>query len=260
MDELLPLLVSPFIGSLLGTVVRRLPHGRALVLARSACEACGRVLAPRDLVPLLSFLWLRGRCRTCRASIAPFHLGIELAAVAVAGWAILVVPDQPAQLWADCVLGWTLLALAVIDAEHLRLPDVLTLPLVVLGLLATAWLDPDAAAEHAAAAALGFLAFQGVAYAYRWLRRREGLGGGDAKLLAASGAWVGLDGLSHVVLGGALLALLVTLAGLLVAHRALPQRRRQRRAAPGGGTPIPFGPYLALATWIIRLHSGLAGP
>ncbi len=240
MDGLLPLLLSPFIGSFLGVLIRRLPLGRPVTVARSACEGCGRTLPARDLVPLLSFAMLRGRCRFCRAGIARFHVWIELAAIAVAAWAMQTVADL-GTLWADCVLGWSLLALAWIDWDHLRLPDVITLPLAVLGLLATWWLDPDAAGDHALAAAAGYLAFRGVAWAYRMLRRREGLGHGDAKLLAAAGAWVGLAGLPTVVLAAAAIALGATLV----------QRLFGRHAAD---TPIPFGPYLALATWLVRLY------
>jgi leader peptidase (prepilin peptidase)/N-methyltransferase len=239
-DGLLPLMLSPFIGSFLGVVIRRLPLGRSIVLARSACEGCGRTLPARDLVPLLSFTLLRGRCRFCRAGIARFHVWVELAAIGVAVWAMTATADV-GSLWADCALGWALLALAWIDWDHLRLPDALTLSLVAFGLLATCWLDPDATADHALAAAVGYLAFRGIALAYRMLRRREGLGQGDAKLLAASGAWVGLPGLPTVVLGAAVIALCMTLG----------QRLFQRHAAD---TPIPFGPYLALATWLVRLY------
>ena len=240
MDGLLPLLLSPFVGSFLGVVIRRLPLGRPIALARSDCEGCGRALPARDLVPLLSFAVLRGRCRFCRAGIARFHVWIELAAIGVAAWAAIRAPDL-ATLWANCALGWSLLALAWIDWDHLRLPDALTLPLLALGLLATWWLDPDAAADHALAAVTGYLAFRGIALAYRMLRRREGLGEGDAKLIAAAGAWVGLAGLPTVTLAAALIALSTTLA-----------QRLFRR--PAADTPIPFGPYLALATWLVRLY------
>lgn len=242
MDGLLPLLLSPFVGSFLGVVIRRLPLGRPIAVARSACEGCGRALPARDMVPLLSYFLLRGRCRFCRAGIARFHVWVELAAVAVAAGATLALPDaDAAALWVDCALGWCLLALAWIDWDHLRLPDALTLPLVVAGLLATWALEPEAAADHAAAAALAYLAFRGIALAYRVLRGREGLGQGDAKLLAASGAWVGLAGLPNVVLGAAVAALAATLG----------QRAFGRHAAD---VPIPFGPYLALATWVVRVY------
>lgn len=240
MDGLVPLLLSPFVGSFLGVVIRRLPLGRPIAWSRSSCESCGRTLLARDLVPLLSFALLRGRCRFCRAGIARFHVGIELSAISVAAWAILAGPGP---VWSDCVLGWTLLTLAWIDQDHFRLPDALTLPLIAAGLAATWLLDADTAVDHALAAASGFLAFRCVSLAYRFLRKREGLGEGDAKLLAAAGAWVGLAGLPSVVLGGAMIALAATLV----------QRLARRDLAD---TPIPFGPYLALATWLVRLYGG----
>jgi leader peptidase (prepilin peptidase)/N-methyltransferase len=242
-DWLVPLLAAPFIGSFLGVLIRRLPAGRSVVVGRSACEACGHRIAARDLVPLLGYLALGGRCRHCAAPIAAEHPAIEAAALALAAVAAASQPDA-ARIWAGCVLGWGLLALAWIDWTHLRLPDALTLPLVLLGLAETALLDPAAAADHAAAAALGYLAFRAVAWGYRRLRGRAGLGMGDAKLLAASGAWVGLAALPNVVLAGALLGL---------ATAALQSLRGGLGPGPRRTTPIPFGPGLALATWGVWL-------
>lgn len=243
MDWLLALVAAPFVGSFLGVLVRRLPAGRPVAAARSECEACGIPLTPRDLVPLLSFAASRGRCRHCAAPIAMAHPAIELAALAVAASAALVAPD-PAWLWASCVLGWGLLALAWIDAGHMRLPDVLTLPLVVLGLGATWWLEPDALAEHSIAAIAGYALFRAVSLGYRRWRGRDGLGAGDAKLLAAAGAWVGLEGLPSVILIAALLGL----CGAALLPRPAGARLRD--------VPIPFGPSLALATWLVRLWTG----
>ncbi len=224
-------------------LIERLPAGREVAWARSRCPACGTTLAARDLVPLLSFAWLRGRCRTCHGRIAAFHPAIELAAVAVAGWATLASGDDLARLWFDCALGWTLLALGWIDWEHLLLPDVLTLPLIPLGLLAAAWTGPpDAAFDHALAAALGYSAFRAVAAGYRRLRGQEGLGEGDAKLLAAGGAWLGLGGLAPMVLLGAV-------AGLVLAGaQALGGRSVSAKTA------LPFGTSLALGLWLLRLY------
>lgn len=241
---LLPLLLSPIIGSFLGVLVRRLPRGVPIALDRSRCESCGRALAARDLVPVASYLLLRGRCRSCRAPVAPMHLWIELAAVAVALWAALAETDL-ARLWLTCLLGWTLLALAWIDWEHFRLPDALTLPLLLAGLGATLLLDPEAAPEHAAAAALGYLALRGLALAYRALRGREGMGAGDAKLLAAAGAWVGMAALPTVVLGAALLGIGLALAA------------RLRGQAVTRTTPVPFGPGLCAALWLAWLYGGV---
>jgi leader peptidase (prepilin peptidase)/N-methyltransferase len=237
------LVVSPIIGSFLGVLIRRLPSGEPVMLDRSRCEACRRPLGAADLVPIASYLLLRGRCRGCGARIAPFHLGVELAALAVAAVAAATCSD-PATLCCGCALGWTLLALAWIDWEAFVLPDVLTLPLVLGGLAATFWLQPQSLTDHAAAAALGYLLFRGVAWAYRRFRGGEGLGEGDAKLMAAAGAWVGITALSSVLLAGAGL----TLAGGLVdAFR--------RGVGLRGTTRLPFGPGLCAALWIVWLLS-----
>ena len=240
---LIALVVSPIIGSFLGVLIRRLPCGEPVMLDRSRCEACRRPLAPSDMVPVASYLLLRGRCRACGTRIAPFHLAIELAAVAVAAVAVAICPDA-ATLLCGCGLGWTLLALAWIDWETFTLPDVLTLPLVLAGLAATFWLTPESLTDHAAAAALGYLLFRGVAWAYRRLRGRDGLGEGDAKLMAAAGAWVGVTALSGVLLGGALVTLGAALGDALWRGRGL------RTPAP-----LPFGPGLCAALWVVWLFS-----
>jgi leader peptidase (prepilin peptidase)/N-methyltransferase len=233
------LLLAPFVGSFLGVLIRRLPEGRPIVRGRSLCERCGARLTPRDLVPLLSWLITRGRCRHCRHPLGWFYPGVELAALAVAAIALAV--DGVEQAWLDCLLGWWLLALGWIDARHWLLPDVLTLPLVVLGLALAAAFAPEELADRAAAAMLGYLALRAVAWIYQRLRHREGLGQGDAKLFAAAGAWLGIAALPQVILLAALAAL-STAAGL-----ALCGRRMRARSA------LPFGPFLALASWLLWL-------
>ncbi len=240
-----PLLVAPFAGSVAGVMVRRLPAGRPVGMARSACDHCNQTLAPRDLIPLISIALLRGRCRTCGGPIARFHLAIELAAVAITLWAISAT-RTPSELWTACGLGWTLLALAWIDAEHLILPDVLTLPLIIAGLCVTWWLTPAALTAHALGAIAGYLGFRAIALTYRALRGREGLGAGDAKLLAAAGAWVGIAALPDLILAAGLLGLAVAIAARSPAARSI--------TVWPPGAAIPFGPALALATFIIRLY------
>lgn len=244
---LLPVLLAPFVGSFLGVLIARLPQGRSIGWTRSACESCNRVLSPRDLVPIVSFLALRGRCRTCGTAIAPVHLQVELAAtlvaLLVAIWAALG-GEGDAAAWIACGLGWTLLALAWIDLRHLLLPDVLTLPLVLAGLAATWWLDPSATVDHALGAMLGYLLLRGVELGYRALRGRDGLGQGDAKLMAAAGAWVGWQGLPFVLVAAALCGIVLAVA-MHLARRDADQRI--------GDAPIPFGPCIALALWGVWL-------
>jgi leader peptidase (prepilin peptidase) / N-methyltransferase len=220
-----------------------LPAGEPVMLDRSRCEECRRPLGARDLIPIASYLMLRGRCRGCRTRIAPFHLAVEVAALGVAAIAAAACPDG-ATLWCGCGLGWALLVLAWIDWDAFILPDVITLPLVLAGLAATAWLEAERLTDHAVAAALGYLLFRGVAWAYRRLRGREGLGEGDAKLMAAAGAWVGVAALSSVLLGGALLTLAAGLVDTLRRGEAFRATKR-----------LPFGPGLCAALWVVWLLS-----
>jgi leader peptidase (prepilin peptidase)/N-methyltransferase len=150
-----------------------------------------------------------------------------------------------------------LIALAIIDIRTLILPDVVTVPLALAGLAHSTWVEAATggpgghllAATHALiAAAVGFMLMAAVAWAFRAVRGLDGLGLGDAKLLAASGAWLGLAALPTVILLAALAGLVVTVA----AHRAM------RVRTPLRTMPIPFGPYLAAGTWIVALYGPLA--
>jgi leader peptidase (prepilin peptidase)/N-methyltransferase len=240
----LALLVSPLVGSFLGVVILRMPAGRPVLAGRSICDQCGRTLGATDLIPVASWLWRRGRCACGEARLGLFYPGIELAALAIAGSAAAAFSGW--LLWASLALGWTLLALAAIDLRHYWLPDRLTLPLIPAGLLAAWLLDPGRLPGHALGALAGFLAFAGLAWAYRRLRRRAGLGMGDAKLFAARGAWLGWPALPGLVVIAAGLALAVALARAAFGQRL------------GPATRIAFGPYLALALWLFWLLGPLA--
>jgi leader peptidase (prepilin peptidase)/N-methyltransferase len=233
-DWLLPIVLAPFIGSFAGVLIRRLPTGQPVALARSRCDTCGHTLGPLDLVPLVSFAALGGRCRWCRAPIPRSEAATELAFLAIAAGAVLLETETQL-IWLDCVLGWTLLTLAWIDARHMLLPDVLTLPLVLAGLGATLLRDPAAITDHAAAAITGYLAFRSIEIVYRRLRGRDGLGQGDAKLMAAAGAWLGLAALPTVVFTSAVFGLLMAAAMRLGGNRL------------HAASAIPFGPALCAA-------------
>jgi leader peptidase (prepilin peptidase)/N-methyltransferase len=237
---ILPVAVSPIVGSFLGVLIRRLPEGRPVALGRSACEACGHVLSPAEMVPIASYVRQRGRCAACGAPIAADHLFIELASVGVAIAAAIAVPGGP-YLWVSCILGWWLLALAWIDARSFRLPDVLTLPLIAAGLAEAAWLEPEALTDRALAATGAFAALWLIARGYRMLRGRQGLGLGDVKLMAAAGAWVGAVEVPTVLFLGASLGLVYAGADWL------------RGTKLGGTTKLPFGPFLAAAIWAVWL-------
>lgn len=235
--------LAPIVGSFLGVVIARLPEGRPIAWQRSRCESCGAVLGTRDLVPLFSWLALHGRCRFCNAPIGWFAPAIETASLAIAIVAVSI--DSGTEAWLDCILGWWLLALGWIDVRHWLLPDLLSLPLVITGLAAALAFDPSGLTDRALGAALGYLALKAVALLYRKIRGRDGLGEGDAKLLAAAGAWVGASGLPLVILIAALAGLFAA-AGLRLAGVRLT-----------AASALPFGPFLAAATWLVWLLPGL---
>jgi leader peptidase (prepilin peptidase)/N-methyltransferase len=241
---ILMLLVSPVIGSFLGAMAMRLPEDRPVVWARSECESCGHVLSPPELIPIASYVWLRGRCRSCGGAIGVFPLAMELAAVAVVAWAALLTSGSI--LLASCIFGWTLLLLAAIDWRAQLLPDVVTLPLMLAGLLASFLLPLGAWRDHAIGAAAGFAGLAAIAWLYRLLRKREGLGLGDAKLSAAIGAWIGWQGLPTMLLWGSVLGLLLAIV-LSLAVRRLQLSDR-----------LPFGVFLSAGGWLVWLYGPLA--
>jgi len=228
------------IGSWLGVLIRRFGNVPASLWGRSVCESCHVALRPADLVPVVSFIVLRGTCRHCGAKLAWFHLWVELAGLAVAA-AALLAEGPGAMAWVDAGLGWALLLAAWVDAKYFVLPDAVTMPLLLAGLAVTWGFAPGSIYNHAAAAALGYCGFWALNAAYRAWRGREGLGGGDAKLLAASGAWLGTAPLPDEILVAALLALAA------VSARRLAGETLERVAK------IPFGPALALALFGLRL-------
>ena len=238
------LALSPIVGSFVGVVIRRLPDEVPFAGGRSVCEACGIVLQARDLVPLASWLASRGRCRHCGAPLGWFYPSVELAAVAIA--LISLAIDTGLDAWLDALFGFWLLALGWIDLRRWILPDVLTLPLIVAGLVAAAIWAPDDLVDRAIGAVGGYVGLWLVGWAYRRWRGREGLGGGDAKLLAGIGSWTGAIGLPSVVFGGAALALVVAAAMALAGHAM----RRD--------SALPFGPFLALTGWLVWLFGPLA--
>ncbi len=241
-DGFIAILLSPFIGSFLGVVIDRLPEGRRILIDRSTCDSCGRALGPLELIPIISYLWQGGRCRMCQAKLRPYYLWIELAALAVALSAVLVLSGW--LLWVSLLLGWSLLALAVIDARHKILPDSINLPLIPIGLGVT-WLhSPALLTDHLIGAVLGFSSLAIIAWTYRRLRQRDGLGLGDAKLLSAAGAWLGWAALPGLLVAAAVCALVFSVARSVFGDRLHLTDE------------IAFGPFLALAFWA----SWLLGP
>lgn len=237
-------LFAPFVGSFLGVLVVRYDALASALVGRSACPVCSAKLGAVDLVPILSWGALRGRCRHCHSPISLFYPAIELAALAAAIWSSALFSGFA--LLASCCLGWALVALAAMDLKYFLLPDFLTLPLAVAGLLANFHFDRASLPDHALGAVLGYAFVRVLRVAYRGVRGREGMGLGDAKMLAAAGAWVSWQGLPSVVL----LASLLGLAAMLV------RAWQGRRIDPA--QHIPFGVFLGAGLWVVWLYGPLA--
>ena len=237
-------ILGAILGSFIATLVIRWPDGRSVMTGRSQCDACDVVLRPRDLVPLLSAMVARGRCRTCGAGIDPVHWQIELAAVWIGGVAGLVVPG-PAGL-AGAVFGWLLLALAALDVTEFWLPDRLTGTLALAG-LATGLVGVEPClSDRLIGGVAGFGALWAIGAGYEMLRGREGLGGGDPKLLGAIGLWLGWAMLPAVLLLAAMTGLALVGIGMMLGRRASLVDR------------VPFGALLAIAAypaWLFLLGS-----
>jgi len=235
-------LLGLIVGSFLATVAIRWPQGRSVATGRSRCDTCRRPLGVRELVPLLSFVVQQGRCRTCGARIDWRHPAIELAAAIVGVAAFVVVPGLFGLVGA--VFGWALLLLAILDVEHHWLPDRLTFPLILAGLLASLTPLPPPAADRLIGAAAGFTMLWLIATGYRLVRGREGMGGGDPKLMAAIGAWI----------GWALLPTVLLLASLVGLGAVLTARLRGRTVL--ATTRLPLGALLAVAAypaWLVMV-------
>jgi leader peptidase (prepilin peptidase)/N-methyltransferase len=223
------------IGSFLATLLIRWPKGEPALAGRSRCDACGAVLGPADLIPIVSWLIRRGRCRACGVPIDPRHLAIELAAGMIGLVAMLSHPLPLALVTAG--LGWWLLLVAALDVETEWLPDLLTLPLILLG-LAAAWAGfGPPLVERLWGAGIGWASLEAIRQIYRLSRGRDGMGGGDPKLFAAAGAWVGVWNLPVTLLS----------AGLLGIGAALTLMLRGQRVE--AGTRLPLGTMIAIALW-----------
>jgi leader peptidase (prepilin peptidase)/N-methyltransferase len=216
-----------------------------LVFTGSHCPRCQHPLSPLDNIPLLSWLALRGRCRYCKARISWQYPLVELlAALASAAVAWRFGFGWP--LAAGLAFTWTLIAASGIDARTQLLPDQLTLPLLWLGLLVALVPLFVAPATAILGAAVGYLSLWSVFWLFKLATGKEGMGYGDFKLLAALGAWMGVASLLPIIL-------LSSLVGALVGGIALAVRGQDR------GTPIPFGPFIAVAGWTWFVFGGELG-
>ncbi|WP_421237362.1 prepilin peptidase [Aeromonas jandaei] len=210
-----------------------------LMVPRSACPHCGHAISAQENIPLLSWLWLKGRCSECQAPISARYPLVELL-TALLSVAVAMVISPGWGTLAALLLTWVVVALTFIDLDKMLLPDQLTLPLLWGGLLFNLIGGFAPLADAVIGAMAGYLVLWSLYWAFKLLTGKEGMGYGDFKLLAALGAWLGWQALPIILL-------LSSLVGAIIGISLIALRKHHQ------GNPIPFGPYLAIAGWIALL-------
>lgn len=236
-------MLGAILGSFLATLVIRWPEIHSVLTGRSRCDHCHAELRARQLIALISYFLQRGRARCCGQPIDPLHPAAEALSFTIGmmsfgflGW----------EGYASALLGWMLLGLALFDKRYFLLPDWLNGALLFTGLVLPM---PDGAppiTDRLIGTIIGYASLTLIALLYRKFRHREGLGGGDAKLLAAVGAWVGWQSLPMILVTAATLGLVVA-AILKVAGFQV-----------NAGTRLPLGTVIAAAAWPIWLQLQIA--
>jgi leader peptidase (prepilin peptidase)/N-methyltransferase len=214
-------------GSFLNVCILRLPHDRSLLTPPSSCPKCGHLIGWRDNIPVLSWLLLRGRCRWCQAPISGQYPLVEALVaglwVAAALYYGLTLHALAAALFATILLG-----IAITDARHYIIPDEFSFGGLAIGLLLSLRLGGPGLVDALIGGAVGFGLLQVVAVVGKWMFKEEAMGGGDIKMMAMVGAFVGWRGVVLTLFGGAVLGLLIF----------VPFTLKQKRL-------VPFGVFLA---------------
>lgn len=210
-----------------------------LVTPASTCPACGHKIKPWENIPVLSWLFLRGKCSSCSTSISARYPIIELLTAllsALAAWHL----GFSAYTLAFIAGTWLLVAMTFIDIDEMLLPDSMTLSLLWLGLLVNTLFYPENLASAVLGAVFGYLSLFTVYWGFKLLTGKEGMGYGDFKLLAALGVWVGWQQLPVIIL-------LSSVVGAIIGILLMLKRNEN------GSMAIPFGPYLAAAGYLTVL-------
>ena len=211
----------------------------SMVMARSQCPSCKVQIPGIYNIPVVSWLWLRGKCHNCKVSISFRYPSVEL----LTGLVFAMVGLQFGLSWLTLSLLFvsaSLIALIFIDIDTMYLPDAIVYPILWLGLLVStqAWLVDSH--QAIAGAAIGYLSLWSVFHLFKLLTKKEGMGYGDFKLLAALGAWTGPGNVLLIIVLSSFVGAVFGIAIMLLQKT-------------GTDTKIPFGPYLAIAGWVAIL-------
>ncbi len=212
----------------------------SLVWDRSHCPHCNHQITALQNIPVISFLLLRGKCSKCKASISHRYWIIELLTAVLSTIVVYHFGFSLAAI-AGVVLTWFLVVIAMIDYDTMFIPDQLSIPLIWIGLFISLWsvfIMPSVAIKGAL---LGYLLLWSIFHLFKIITGKEGMGYGDFKLLAAGGAWFGMQSVMVIVV-------MSSLAGAVLGSIYMAINNNQQ------GKPIPFGPYLAVGIWLNMLY------
>ncbi len=233
------------IGSFLNVVIFRLPQmiddsnnessqtALSLLLPPSHCPKCQHHIAWYHNIPVLSYLWLKGKCHHCRQKISLRYPTVELLTM-VLSMAVAARFDLTYTAFGSLFLVWALIALTFIDLDHTLLPDDITLPLLWLGLIFNTYSVFTPPASAILGAACGYLVLWTVYWLFKAVTHKEGMGYGDFKLLAMLGAWLGWKALPFILVSSSLMGSIFGICLIIGKGK-------------NKDTPIPFGPFLAIS-------------
>ncbi|SFT70594.1 leader peptidase (prepilin peptidase) / N-methyltransferase [Pseudoalteromonas sp. DSM 26666] len=210
-----------------------------LVKPNSCCPKCKAAIKPWQNIPIISWLLLKGKCAICNNPISVRYPLVE-AITAILSLVVAYTFGATEQALLYIVVTWALVALTFIDIDHMLLPDQLTLPLLWLALIASVMGYTIAPSDAIIGAACGYLSLWSVFWLFKLITGKEGMGYGDFKLLAVFGAILGWQSLLTIIL-------LSSVVGAVIGIALLSIQGKDK------ATPIPFGPYLAIAGWITML-------
>lgn len=210
-----------------------------LVKPNSCCPKCKAAIKPWQNIPIISWLFLKGKCATCDNPISVRYPLVE-AITAILSLVVAYTFGATEQALLYIVVTWALVALTFIDIDHMLLPDQLTLPLLWLALIASVMGYTIAPSDAIIGAACGYLSLWSVFWLFKLITGKEGMGYGDFKLLAVFGALLGWQSLLTIILLSSVVGAVIGIALLSIQGK-------------NKATPIPFGPYLAIAGWITML-------
>ena len=240
MDLIFVIILAGLWGSFANVCIYRLPMGKGVASGRSFCPKCKKLITWKDNIPIISFLFLNGKCRSCKKKISPKYLIVELITI-IYFLVVYYLFGISISTLLFLFLGLSFVIIFFIDLKHFIIPNVLTFSLIIVGFVKS--FDPNLNPifpnfiNSLIGGIFGYFVIWSIIYFYKQVRKKEGMGLGDAKLLSAIGFWFGWISIPFVIFLSSIIALLFVIPSLIKKSKKL-------------SSQIPFGPYIIIGTLI----------